>query len=93
MGYDEREAGNPFLSIICGKKVVDGLENGLTLDSIVEFAEEGDGFLSARLADTVVGVEEEVVTGIGWRCDGRVEDGEVADAWEDEVLEDGCRCG
>ena len=86
---DEGKAADPVPALICSEELVDVFDDGLSLDGIVEFAEEGDGFLSPRLADAVAGVEEEVVAGICGGCDGIVQDGEVADAGEDEVLEDG----
>ena len=89
MGDDEGEVADPVPTLICTEELVDVFDDGLSLDGIVEFAEEGDGFLSTRLADAVAGVEEEVVAGICGGCDGIVQDGEVADAGEDEVLADG----
>ena len=75
--------------MVCAKDLIYVLEDGLSLNRVVELAEEGDCFLCTGLADAFVCVEEEVVACICGRCDGGVEDGEVADAGKDEVLEDG----
>ena len=64
-------------------------EDGLSLDGVVELAEERDSFLRTRFADALSGVEEEVVAGIGCSGDVGIEDREVAYAGKDKVLEDG----
>ena len=75
--------------MICVEDVLQILDDSLSLNALVEFAKEGDGFLGARLSDTVGGVEEEIVASVCGRSDGGIQDGEVTDAWKDEVLEDG----
>ena len=76
------------------EELLDVLDDGLAVDAVIEFAEEGDGLLCARLAYARGACEEEVVACIGGGCDGGVKDGKVADAGENEVLEDGgCGCG
>ena len=59
------------------------------LDAVVELREEADGLLRAGPADAGVAVEEEVDARVGGGRGVGVEDGEVADARQDEVLEDG----
>jgi len=68
---------------------VEGSGVGEPLDAVIELQEEADGLGSSVLVDAFERVQEEVVPGI---CTGDglvVEDGEVASAGEDEVLEDG----
>ena len=68
-------------------------EDGLALDGFVELAEERNGFLGTRLANALLSVQEEVVSGISRGGDSSIKDGEVTDAGEDEVLEDRGGCG
>ena len=59
------------------------------VDAVVELAQQRHCLGGARLADAGVGVEEEVVACVGGGRGACVEDGKVADAGQDEVLEDG----
>ena len=68
VGDDEGEVADPVPTLICTEELVDVFDDGLSLDGIVEFAEEGDGFLSTRLADAFPGIEEEVVACICGGC-------------------------
>lgn len=63
------------------------------LHSVVQLAQAGDGFLRSRLSDTMVTVEEEVVSRILRSDHLVVNDRELAYPWQNEVLEDrsGCR--
>ena len=84
---DDGEGGEPR-----GVRVEHGGEGpgvGAPLDAVVELCEEPDGLGRSVLADAVEAVEEEVVPRVGIGDVVVVEEGEVADAGEDEVLEDG----
>ena len=48
------------------------LDDGLALNAFIEFTEERDGFLGARLAEAVVGVEKEIVSCVCRGGDGGV---------------------
>lgn len=90
--YD-RETRQPVLSLLRPQQILDVFEYGLALHALVQLAQEGDGLLRAGLPYALSRIEEEVVSCI-CRCgDGGVEDREVAYAGEDEILEDGGRCG
>ena len=62
---------------------------GDPLDAIVELGEQSNGLGCSVLSDAVEPLEEEVVARVGMGDGLVVEDGKVADAGEDEVLEDG----
>lgn len=89
VGDDQGEGGDESLAVVGVEEVVEALDEGLAVDTVVELAQEGEGLLCAGLAYAGGAWEEEVVAGIGGRGEGGIEDGEVADAGEDEVLEDG----
>lgn len=89
MSDNEGKGRDPIPTLICIEELINILDDGLALNAFVEFAKEGDGFLRARLAEAMGSVEEEIVASIGGSSNCGVQDGEVADAWEDKILEDG----
>lgn len=86
---DKREALDPLLPVLGAQHRCKVPRVSDALDTVVQFAQERYGLGGAGLADTIVAVEEEVVACISGGGGVRIEDGEVADAGEDEVLEDG----
>ena len=93
MRDDKGEGADPVVSMLSRQEIIDIFEDSLALDGFVELAEERNGFLGTRLANAVLGVQEKVVSSIRRGSDGSIKDGEVTDAGEDEVLEDGGGCG
>ena len=93
MSDGDRESADPLDSLVRAQKFRQIFEDGLSLNGLVELAEEGDGFLGTGLPNRVPCVQKEVVSSIGRGGNGWVKDGEVADAREDEVLEDRGGCG
>jgi hypothetical protein len=86
---DHAEALDPLPALCAVQELRDVSRVRDALDAVVELAQQADGLLRAVLADAGRALEEEVVAGVGGRDGGVVEDGEVADAGQDEVLEDG----
>ena len=72
MSDGDRESADPLDSLVRAQKVSQGFEDGLSLNGLVELAEEGDGLLGAGLADGVSCIEEEVVASIGGGGDCRI---------------------
>ena len=76
----------PFLRL---QQLIQRLGHSLSIYTLIELCKQGKRLFCTVLADGGVSVEEEVVACI---CRGDrdwVEEGEVTDAGEDEVLEDG----
>lgn len=89
MRDDKRETPHPLPPILTLQHLLQIPRISNPLDALIQLAQQRHGLLRAVLAHAIMPVEEEVVACVGGCGERGVEDGEVADAGEDEVLEDG----
>ena len=89
MGNDQCKLLYPLPALLRLQELLQRLGHSFSIYTLIKLCKQGKGFFCTVLADGGVSVEEEVVACI---CRGDrdwVEEGEVTDAGEDEVLEDG----